>query len=156
MCFVRYLLTTRQEIFQNVEWQYMLGLRARDPEMRQKFFTLYHESIGKTLFQRLQYIIIQQDWDSLSDVFWLKQGLDLLLAILVEQEPTTLAPSSAQVPPLMASNGVPERAGIQQAMADTSDESDASPPSFVTISNKHARFLNDMSKLQVNFVIILF
>lgn len=150
----KYLLATRQEIFQNVEWQYMLGLRARDPEMRQKFFTLYHESIGKTLFQRLHYIIVQQDWDALSDVFWLKQGLDLLLAILVEQEPTTLAPSSAQVPPLMASNGVPERAGIQQAMADAPDEGDTSPLSFVTVSNKHARFLNDMSKLQVADLVI--
>ncbi|KAH7432383.1 hypothetical protein KP509_07G020000 [Ceratopteris richardii] len=150
----KYLLATRQEIFHSVEWQYMLGLRARDPEMRQKFFTLYHETIGKTLFQRLQYIIVTQDWEALSDVFWLKQGLDLLLAILVEQEPTTLAPSSAQVPPLMASGGVPERPGIQQVMADVPDDPDASPPSFVTICHKHVRFLNDMSKLQVADLVI--
>ena len=29
----------------------MLGLRARDPEVRMK--SLYHESLGKTLFTRL-------------------------------------------------------------------------------------------------------
>jgi len=75
----------------------MLGLRSRDPEMRQKFFTLYHDSISKTLFTRLQYIIQTQEWEALSDVFWLKQSLDLLLAILVEHETITLAPNSAQV-----------------------------------------------------------
>ena len=128
----------------------MLGLRARDPDIRQKFFTLYHESIGKTLFQRLQYIILQQEWEALSDIFWLKQGLDLLLAILVEQEPITLAPNSAQVPPLMASGGVPERSGVPQVIAETPEESDSSPPTFVTVANKHVRFLNEMSKLQVS------
>lgn len=93
----RYNLSVRQEVFQKVERQYMLGLRSRDPEMRQKFFTLYHDSISKTLFTRLQYIIQTQEWEALSDVFWLKQSLDLLLAILVEHEPITLAPNSAQV-----------------------------------------------------------
>ncbi|RVW51691.1 putative PI3/PI4-kinase family protein C1F5.11c [Vitis vinifera] len=78
----KYPLSLRQEVFQKVERQFMLGLRARDPEVRMKFFSLYHESLGKTLFTRLQYIIQYQDWEALSDVFWLKQGLDLLLAIL--------------------------------------------------------------------------
>lgn len=93
----RYSLAVRQEVFQKVERQYMLGLQSRDPEMRQKFFALYHDSISKTLFNRLQYIIQTQEWEALSDVFWLKQSLDLLLAILVEHEPITLAPNSAQV-----------------------------------------------------------
>lgn len=96
-CGCRYSLGVRQEVFLKVERQYMLGLRSRDPEMRQKFFTLYHDSISKTLFTRLQYIIQTQEWEALSDVFWLKQSLDLLLAILVEHEPITLAPNSAQV-----------------------------------------------------------
>ena len=96
-CLHRYNLSVRQEVFQKVERQFMLGLRSRDPEMRQKFFTLYHDSISKTLFTRLQYIIQTQEWEALSDVFWLKQSLDLLLAILVEHEPITLAPNSAQV-----------------------------------------------------------
>lgn len=93
----RYSLAVRQEVFQKVERQYMLGLQSRDPEMRQKFFALYHDNISKTLFNRLQYIIQTQEWEALSDVFWLKQSLDLLLAILVEHEPITLAPNSAQV-----------------------------------------------------------
>jgi hypothetical protein len=88
--FVRYPLTVRQEVFQKVERQYMLGLRAKDPEMRKNFFALYHESLGKTLFTRLQYIIQTQEWEALSDVFWIKQGLDLLLATSIEHEPINL------------------------------------------------------------------
>ncbi|KAG6555625.1 hypothetical protein Mapa_002860 [Marchantia paleacea] len=145
----KYSLTVRQEIFQKVERQFMLGLRARDPEMRHKFFTLYHDSIAKTLFTRLQYIIQTQDWEALSDVFWLKQGLDLILAILVEHEAITLAPNSAQVPPLMASGGVPERSGMQQQNSEAIEEPDGAPPTFIGVVNKHARFLNEFSKLQV-------
>ncbi|KAJ7563398.1 hypothetical protein O6H91_03G108600 [Diphasiastrum complanatum] len=145
----RYSLSIRQEVFQKVERQYMLGLRARDPDMRRKFFALYHESIGKTLFTRLQYIIQIQEWEALSDVFWLKQGLDLLLAILVEQEQITLAPNSAQVPPLMASGIVPDRAGMQQSTSELTEEPEAAPWTFMSVVNKHARFLNELSKLQV-------
>lgn len=149
----KYALPVRQEVFQKVERLYMLGLRAKDPEMRQKFFALYHDSLGKTLFTRLQYIIQTQEWEALSDVFWLKQGLDILLAILVEHEPITLAPNSAQVPPLMASGAVPERAGMHQ-VGDAPEETDGNPTSFIGLVNKHAKFLNETMKLQVADVVI--
>ncbi|KAJ7564762.1 hypothetical protein O6H91_02G032300 [Diphasiastrum complanatum] len=145
----KYTLSVRQEIFLKVERQFMLGLRARDPDMRCMFFALYHNSIGKNLFTRLQYIIQTQEWEALSDVFWLKQGLDLLLAILVEHEPITLAPNSAQVPPLMASGTVPDRAGMHQPTPELTDEPEGAPLTFMAIVNKHAQFLNELSKLQV-------
>eukprot|EP00252_Welwitschia_mirabilis_P021819 TRINITY_DN5712_c0_g1_i1.p1 TRINITY_DN5712_c0_g1~~TRINITY_DN5712_c0_g1_i1.p1 ORF type:complete len:3567 (+),score=681.06 TRINITY_DN5712_c0_g1_i1:1467-10703(+) len=144
----KYPLSVRQEVFQKVERQYMLGLRAKDPEMRQKFFCLYHESLGKTMFSRLQYIIQTQEWEALSDFFWLKQGLDLLLAILVEQEPITLAPNSAQVPPLMVNAALPERTAVQQ-VSEIIEEGDGAPSTFMGLVNKHVKFLNETSKLQV-------
>lgn len=128
----------------------MLGLRAKDPEFRQRFFSLYHESLGKTLFNRLQYIIQIQDWEALSDVFWLKQGLDLLLAILIENEPITLAPNSARVPPLMASGPLPERPGLFSSASEQVDN-EAAPLTFEVLVSKHTQFLNDMSRLQVIF-----
>lgn len=126
----------------------MLGLRARDPEFRMKFFSLYHESLGKTLFARLQYIIHHQDWEALSDVFWLKQGLDLLLAILVEDKAITLAPNSAKVPPLLVS-GSPDPSGMQHQATDIPEGSEDVPLTFDTLVRKHAHFLNEMSKLKV-------
>lgn len=127
----------------------MLGLRARDPEVRMKFFSLYHESLGKTLFTRLQYIIQLQDWEALSDVFWLKQGLDLLLAILVEDKPITLAPNSARVPPLVVSGSLPDHSGMQHQVSDVPEGPEEAPLTFDGLVLKQSKFLNEMSKLQV-------
>jgi transformation/transcription domain-associated protein len=132
-----------------VERQFMLGLRARNPEIRMKFFSLYHESLGKTLFTRLQYIIQLQDWEALSDIFWLKQGLDLLLAILVEDKPITLAPNSARVPPLVASGPLPDCSVMQDQVPDIPEVPEDAPLTFDALVYKHAQFLNEMSKLKV-------
>ncbi|XP_031107078.1 transformation/transcription domain-associated protein-like [Ipomoea triloba] len=150
----KYPLSLRQEVFQKVERQFLLGLRAKDPEMRMRFFSLYHESLGKTLFSRLQYIIQFQDWEALSDVFWLKQGLDLLLAILVEDKPITLAPNSAKVPPLMVSGSVADSSSAQPMILDVPEGSEEAPLTFDSLVSKHAQFLNEMSKLQVADLVI--
>lgn len=150
----RYSLPLRQEVFQKVERQFMLGLRARDPEIRKKFFLLYHESLRKSLFIRLQYIIQLQDWEALSDVFWLEQGLDLLLAILVEDKPITLAPNSARVQPVVVSSSLPDSSGMQQLVADVPEGSEEAPLTFDSLVLKHAQFLNEMNKLQVIAFII--
>ncbi|KAM1426046.1 hypothetical protein TB2_017954 [Malus domestica] len=149
----KYPLSLRQEVFQKVERQFMLGLRARDPELRMKFFSLYHESLGKTLFARLQYVIHLQDWEALGDVFWLKQGLDLLLAILVEDKPITLPPNSAKVPPLLVSDS-PDPSAMHQQVTDIPEGSEDAPLTFDTLVRKHAHFLNEMSKLKVADLII--
>jgi transformation/transcription domain-associated protein len=68
---------------------------------------------------------------------------------LILTYPSQPFPHFTQVPPLMASGGVPERAGMQQQMTDPPDEPDGAAPTFMGIVNKHARFLNEVSKLQV-------
>lgn len=128
----------------------MLGLRAKDPETRRRFFSLYHDSLGRTLFQRLNFIIQVQDWEAVSDAFWLTQGLDLLLAILVEDEPINLAPNSARVPPLMASGPFPDHPPVHSQVSDALDCSDGSPLTFDSLIARHAQFLNEMSKLLVS------
>ncbi|KAM7524076.1 hypothetical protein LguiA_013978 [Lonicera macranthoides] len=150
----KYLQTLRQDVFLKVERQFLLGLRAKDPEMRVKFFSLYHESLGKTLFARLQYIIQIQDWEALSDVFWLKQGLDLLLAVLVEDKPITLAPNSAKVPPIMVPGSLSDNSGPQPMVTDVPEGSEEGPLTFDSLVLKHGQFLNDMSRLQVADLVI--
>jgi transformation/transcription domain-associated protein len=130
----------------------MLGLRAKDPEMRKRFFKLYHESsaVGRTLFSRLQFIIQQQDWEAVSDVFWLKQGLDLILAILVENVPITLAANSARVPALMIAGPVPDRIALPQQVPDVQESMDGMTLSFDSLTTRHAQFLTEANKLVVN------
>ncbi|ONK62905.1 uncharacterized protein A4U43_C07F9340 [Asparagus officinalis] len=150
----KYPLSVRQEVFQKVERQFMLGLRAKDPETRRRFFSLYHDSLGRTLFMRLQYIIQIQDWESVSDVFWLTQGLDLLLAILVEDEQINLAPNSARVPPLMVSGPIPEHPAVHPQVSDAPENSEGNPLTFDFLIGRHAQFLNEMTKLQVADLVI--
>ncbi|XP_022879771.1 transcription-associated protein 1-like isoform X2 [Olea europaea var. sylvestris] len=150
----KYPSPLRQEVFEKVERKFLLGLRAKDPDIRMKFFSLYHEALAKTLFTRLQYIIQVQDWEALSDVFWLKQGLDLLLAILVEDKPITLAPNSARVPPLDVSGAISDGAGVQPMVTDIVEGSEEAPLTLDSLVSKHGEFLNEMSKLRVADLIV--
>lgn len=65
----------RAAAFQRVERSYLIGLRAQRPETRAKFFALYDGSVPRRLFDRLKYIILEQDWERLSHTFWLKQAM---------------------------------------------------------------------------------
>ncbi|KAK8535278.1 hypothetical protein V6N12_056801 [Hibiscus sabdariffa] len=138
-----------QEVFQKVERQFMLGLRAKDPDARRKFISMYHESLSKTLFTRLHYIIQIQDWEALSDVFWLKQGLDLLLAILVEDKSITLAPNSARVLPLVAPDSILDSSLMQHHIVDVPEGSEEAPLTLNSLVLKNVQFHNEMSRLQL-------
>ena len=53
----------------------MLGMKARDPVMRSKFTALYNQAVPATLYHRLEFIVMLQDWEPLAGGFWLKQAL---------------------------------------------------------------------------------
>ena len=72
-----------------MERTFLIGLRAQKPETRQKFFALYNDLVPKTIFDRLKYIFMDQDWERLSHTFWLKQaqvhGVSCLLHFLARR-----------------------------------------------------------------------
>ncbi|KAK8589864.1 hypothetical protein V6N12_024254 [Hibiscus sabdariffa] len=127
----------------------MLGLRAKDLDARRKFFSMYHESLSRTWFTRLHYIIQIQDWEALSDVFGLKQGLDLLLAILVEDKSITLAPNSARVLPLVAPDSISDSSLMQHHIVDVLESSEEAPLTLDSLVLKNVQFHNKMSRLQL-------
>jgi phosphatidylinositol kinase/protein kinase (PI-3 family) len=92
--------SSRSELLPKLERAFMIGLRSSEPPIRAKFFDLFNRSIVKNLYKRLLYIVQGQDWESLSDSFWLKQALDLLLAVLVQNRTLQIAPGGAKVPAL--------------------------------------------------------
>ena len=77
-----------------------MGLQAREPKLRHEYFQLHNASLGRTLFARLKHIVDGQEWEAMASDFWLKQGTDLLFAILLEKEPINLAPTSAKLAPV--------------------------------------------------------
>lgn len=65
----------REETFTTIERQYMVGLRASDPVVRAKFFSLYNAAVPHSLYDRLKFILEEQDWTRVSHTFWIKHGL---------------------------------------------------------------------------------
>lgn len=43
----------------------MAGLRAADPTMRRQFFNIYNNNIPATLYDRLYFVIVAQDWETM-------------------------------------------------------------------------------------------
>ncbi|KAH9909805.1 FAT domain-containing protein [Xylariomycetidae sp. FL2044] len=70
---------TRTELTVRMEHAFLIGTRAQDVEMRNRFMSIFDKSLSKTATARLQYVITAQNWDTLADSFWLAQATQLLL-----------------------------------------------------------------------------
>ncbi|KAH8163639.1 hypothetical protein CIB48_g4614 [Xylaria polymorpha] len=70
---------TRTELTVRMEHAFLIGTRAQDVEMRNRFMSIFDKSLSKTATARLSYVITAQNWDTLADSFWLAQANQLLL-----------------------------------------------------------------------------
>ncbi|KAI2623256.1 hypothetical protein GGR54DRAFT_44205 [Hypoxylon sp. NC1633] len=92
---------TRTELTVRMEHAFLIGTRAQDVEMRNRFLNIFDKSLSKTATARLSYVICSQNWDTLADSFWLAQALQLLLgavemnsSIQLHQEDIRTLPAS--------------------------------------------------------------
>lgn len=70
---------TRTELTVRMEHAFLIGTRAQDVGMRNRFMAIFDKSLSKTASARLSYVIASQNWDTLADSFWLAQASQLLL-----------------------------------------------------------------------------
>jgi transformation/transcription domain-associated protein len=70
---------TRTELTVRMEHAFLIGTRAQDVEMRNRFLTIFDKSQSKTASVRLAYVICSQNWDTLADSYWLSQAIQLLV-----------------------------------------------------------------------------
>lgn len=73
---------TRTELTVRLEHAFLVGTRAQDVEMRNRFMNIFDRSLAKTAHSRLVYIITSQNWDTLSDSFWLSQAIQLIFGAI--------------------------------------------------------------------------
>jgi transformation/transcription domain-associated protein len=52
---------------------FAMGLRTRDPVMRNKFFEIWQKSVARDIRQKLDYILAQHSWEHMGSYFWIKQ-----------------------------------------------------------------------------------
>jgi transformation/transcription domain-associated protein len=69
----------RSDLTARLEAPFLVGCRARDLSLREKFITLLDANIPRSLFSRLSYIIGSQNWEPLQDVNWIFLASYLLL-----------------------------------------------------------------------------
>lgn len=73
---------TRTELTVRLEHAFLVGTRAKDVEMRNRFMNIFDRSLTKTANARLIYILTSQNWDTLSESFWLSQAIQLLFGAI--------------------------------------------------------------------------
>ncbi|KAH0547803.1 hypothetical protein FGG08_000060 [Glutinoglossum americanum] len=69
---------TRTELTVRLEHAFLVGTRAQDVEMRNRFMAIFDRSITRTASARLNYVLTSQNWDTLADSFWLSQASQLI------------------------------------------------------------------------------
>lgn len=70
---------TRTELTVRLEHAFLIGTRAQDVEMRNRFMGIFDRSLTRLASSRLSYVMTCQNWDTLSDSFWLAQASHLVL-----------------------------------------------------------------------------
>jgi len=70
---------TRTELTVRLENAFLIGTRAYDVDIRNKFLTIFDRHITRTPSARLDYVLCHQDWSTLEQSFWLSQVIQLLL-----------------------------------------------------------------------------
>ena len=66
---------------------FMLGLRAEDTALRHQFEALLLSSLQPSLPDRLYYLFVTQDWEVMSDGYWISEAVQLLLSIVRKDRP---------------------------------------------------------------------
>lgn len=81
---------TRTELTVRMEHAFLIGTRAQDVDMRNRFMAIFDKSQSPTASARLTYIINSQNWDTLADSYWLAQASQLLVGAIEMNKPIQL------------------------------------------------------------------
>ncbi|XP_067100393.1 transformation/transcription domain-associated protein isoform X3 [Osmerus mordax] len=69
------------DITSKLEPAFLSGLRCAQPLIRAKFFEVFDTSMKRRVYERLLYMCCSQNWEAMGSHFWIKQCIELLLAV---------------------------------------------------------------------------
>ncbi|RKP06117.1 phosphatidylinositol kinase, partial [Thamnocephalis sphaerospora] len=123
----------RTELTVRLEHAFLTGLCFDVPRLRNRFATIFHRSVGRSLYARLHYLLAVQHWDSIASRFWITQAVDLVLAGALADAP--LAMSS---PPTGSDLRVPSLRQLLALQHDLSANEPAVQASTMQLDNDGA------------------
>ncbi|KAM6495848.1 hypothetical protein JOM56_008554 [Amanita muscaria] len=80
----------RSDLTVRLEASFLLGCRAKDPVLRERFLSLLDVSVPRSLLNRLTYVLGVQSWEILSDHHWIYLALHLILGAADTDLPVVL------------------------------------------------------------------
>ncbi|KAI1391135.1 uncharacterized protein F4822DRAFT_175206 [Hypoxylon trugodes] len=136
---------TRTELTVRMEHAFLIGTRAQDVDMRNRFLTIFDKSLSKTATARLSYVISSQNWDTLADSFWLAQAGQLLLGAVEMNSSIQLHHQDFRTLPASVVFGVYSR--------DTREPSSMVDDKYETFMANHRRFVAELGDVKVRDII---
>ncbi|RPB12496.1 hypothetical protein P167DRAFT_506485 [Morchella conica CCBAS932] len=66
------------ELTVRLEHAFLVGTRAKDVNMRNRFLQIFDRSLSRTISSRISFVLGTQNWETLADSYWLNQATHLL------------------------------------------------------------------------------
>lgn len=135
---------TRSELTVRMEHAFLIGTRAQDVEMRNRYMTIFDKSLSRTAASRLSYVLASQNWDTLSDSYWLSQVIHLMFGSVEMNAPAQLHPEDFKLlQPAVIFGTYNKDTRIGDVMVDDQLEN---------LVNNHRRFCSQLGDVKVKDV----
>ncbi|KAI8370186.1 hypothetical protein EDC96DRAFT_563874 [Choanephora cucurbitarum] len=129
----------RSELTVRLEQAFLLGARNENPNIRSQFMRIFDKSTSRNLYTRLDYILGVQNWESLSNTFWIHQALDMLLGSIKANTQIT-SPQTLKIKSIETITGSRE---------EPIEEVDV-PKKLNQLVQKHQTFLKNLQNSDIN------
>ncbi|CAO3646013.1 unnamed protein product [Mucor fragilis] len=134
----------RSELTVRLEQAFLLGTRNDNPHIRSQFMRVFDRSISRTTYTRLNYILGVQNWESLSNTFWIHQALDMLFGA-IKINPQVMTLHTLKIKSIQS-------IGPLQTDATMDEDMDV-PSELKAIVQQHQAFLKELQTSDVNSAI---
>lgn len=138
---------TRTELTVRMEHAFLIGTRAADVEMRNRFMAIFDKSLSKTASVRLSYVLTSQNWDTLADSYWLAQASQLLLGAVEVNTNVQLHPSDFKAMPAS------QLATVYPKDKDSREPNMMPDDKFESFMASHRRFIAELGEVKVRDLI---
>ncbi|KFH46680.1 Transcription-associated protein-like protein [Hapsidospora chrysogenum ATCC 11550] len=138
---------TRTELTVRMEHAFLIGTRATDVDMRNRFMAIFDKSLSKTASARLSYVLTSQNWDTLSESYWLAQASQLLLGGIEMSTNIRLHQDDFRM--ISAS----QLAAMFPKDKDTREPSMMADDKFEAFMAKHRRFMAEIGDVKVKDIV---
>ncbi|KAK7430359.1 transcription-associated protein 1 [Neonectria magnoliae] len=138
---------TRTELTVRMEHAFLIGTRAADVDMRNRFMAIFDKSLSKTASARLSYVLTSQNWDTLADSYWLAQATQLLLGAVETNANIQLHQDDFKTMPIS------RLVTVFTKEKETREPTSMADDKYETLMANHRRFMVEIGDVKVRDII---